>query len=145
MTVGLQGWSSGGAHAFSLQSPMLTQAGLRLTEVLTTILLCNRLGLQQGDSRVRRPTLLWAYATLGEPLGSACLEALAAQAQKQLPHFNEQALTNVMWAFAKLNHCPGATLLQSCEAHATCTAGAFTPQGLGALLRCLFQATTLHT
>ena len=71
---------------------------------------------------------LSAYATLGERMGAACLEALAAQAQVQLPRFNAQALANMMWAFAKLNYRPEAMLLQSCEAHATRLARTFTPQ-----------------
>ena len=77
----------------------------------------------------------WAYATLGQPLGTACLEALAAQAQKQLPHFKPQDLANTMWAFAKLKLCPDAALLRSCEAHATRKAEVFIPQDL---VRCCF-------
>ena len=73
--------------------------------------------------------------------GDALLGACVAQAQKQLPHFKEQELANMMWAFAKLDHCPDATLLQSCEAHATRTAEAFVPQGL--VRCCLFQARCL--
>ena len=75
----------------------------------------------------------WAYATLGERLGCACLEALAAQAQKQLPSFTAQNLANMMWAFAKLEYSPDDTLLRGCEAYATRSAGAFSPQ---ALVRC---------
>ena len=75
----------------------------------------------------------WAYATLGERMGSASLEALAAQAQMQLPLFNAQNLANMMWAFAKLSYTPDKELLQSCEAHAVRIVGAFKPQ---ALVRC---------
>ena len=63
-------------------------------------------------------------------MGSACLEALAAQAQAQLPQFESQELANMMWAFAKLNYSPSAMLLRGCEAHATRIAGAFSPQEL---------------
>ena len=81
---------------------------------------------------------LWAYATLGERMGGASLEALAAQAQKQLPQFNSQNVANMMWAFAKLKYNPGATLLQSCEANATHTARTLTPQGL---VRCCLPSS----
>ena len=80
---------------------------------------------------------LWAYATLGERMGAACLEALAAQAQAQLLQFKAQELVNMMWAFAKLGYRPDGTLLQSCEAHATRLAGAFIPQDL--VRCCLFS------
>ena len=76
---------------------------------------------------------LWAYGTLGERLGGACMEALAAQALRQLPRFNAQGLVNMMWAFAKLDYSPNEMLLRGCEAHATRCAGAFSPS---ALVRC---------
>ena len=78
----------------------------------------------------------WAYATLGVRMGSACLEALAAQAQKQLPQFKPQNLANMMWAFAKLSYSPDATLLLSCEACASRIARTFKPQEV--VRRCLF-------
>ena len=76
---------------------------------------------------------VWAYAMLDERMGAACLKALAAQAQKQLPQFEAQNLANMMWAFAKLAYTPDTTLLQSCEAHAIRTARVQTAR-LGALL-----------
>ena len=82
----------------------------------------------------------WAYATLGERMGSPCLEALATQAQKQLPHFTAQNLANMMWAFAKLAYTPDKELLQSCEAHAVRIAGAFIPQSL--VRCCLLQRSS---
>ena len=78
---------------------------------------------------------LWAYATLGEPMGAACLAALATQGHAQLLQFTAQGLANMMWAFAKLNYRPDTTLLRSCEAHAVRTAATFTPQNL---VRCSF-------
>ena len=51
---------------------------------------------------VRQANFLWAYATLGEPMGGACLAALAAQAQRQLPRFKEQNLSNMAWALATM-------------------------------------------
>ena len=85
---------------------------------------------------------LWAYATLGERMSSACLEALATQAQAQLPQFKAQELANMMLAFAKLSYSPNATLLQSCEAHDTRIAGEFTPRGL--VRRCLYVSKRHH-
>ena len=76
---------------------------------------------------------LGAYATLGERLGAACLEALAAHAQEQLPRFTAQILANMMWALAKFGYKPDGTLLRSCEAHAVRIAGSFKPQ---TLVRC---------
>ena len=82
---------------------------------------------------------MWAYATLGERMGRACLEALAAQALKQLPRFSAKDLAIMMWALAKLDYSPDDTLLlRGCEAHATRIAGAFSPQGL--VRCCLFTA-----
>ena len=81
--------------------------------------------------------LLRAYATLEEQIGGACLEALAAQAQEQLPHLEPRHLSNVLWAFAKLKHSPDAALLRGSEARATRTVASFTPQDL---VRCRYQA-----
>ena len=80
---------------------------------------------------------LWAYATLGERMSDACLEALAAQAQEQLLHFKPKNLATMMWAFAKLEFTPGAALMRSCEAHAVREAGTFIPQEL---VRCCLLA-----
>ena len=82
---------------------------------------------------------VWAYATLDERIGAACLKALAAHAQEELPQFKAQGLSNMMWAFAKLSYTPGEELLQSCEAHATRLAGAFIPQELVRCCLFLFQ------
>ena len=82
----------------------------------------------------------WAYATLGERMSAACLEALATQAQKQLPHFTAQNLANMMWAFAKLSFTLDKELLQSCEAHAVSTDRAFSPEDL--VRCCLLQSSS---
>lgn len=84
-------------------------------------------------------TFVWAYATLEERMGPACLEALAAQALEQLPHFESQHMAMMLWAFSKLERNPGAALLRGCEAHAARICGTFTPQGL---VRC--YAETLN-
>ena len=51
---------------------------------------------------VRQVNFLWGYATLGEPMDGACLAALVAQAQSQLPRFKEQNLSNMAWALATM-------------------------------------------
>ena len=85
---------------------------------------------QEYQAARAQSNFLWAYATLGERLGNASLKALVTQAQKQLPHFTAQGLTNIMWAFPKVNHSPDATLLRSCEAHAARISSAYIPQDL---------------
>ena len=77
---------------------------------------------------------LWAYATLGKRLDAASLGALEAAAHKLLPQFDSQALSNMLWAFVKLDHMPGSALLRGCEAQAVHTAANFSPQGL---VRCI--------
>lgn len=74
--------------------------------------------------------LLWAYATLGKPMRTTYLAALAAQVQMQLPSLNAQNPAIIICAFAKLNYSPDAMRLRGCEAHATRIAGAFNPQVL---------------
>lgn len=83
--------------------------------------------------------VLWAYATLGERMGGACLEALAAQAQKRLPCFEALHVAMMLWAYAELQHNPGAALLRGCEAHAIHVCQTFNPQGL---VRCYGQSVT---
>ena len=73
---------------------------------------------------------LWAFATLHERMGGACREAVAAQAQKQLPRFGAKDVADMLWAFAKLGHNPDASLLRDCEAHATRLCRTFKPQQL---------------
>lgn len=83
---------------------------------------------------------LWAHATLERRVGSACLRALAAQAQKRLPRFQAQQMANMLWAFSKLQYIPHATLLRGCEAHAIRVCKALTPSGL---VRCCASATVV--
>ena len=42
--------------------------------------------------------ILWAYATLGERMGDACLAALVGQARKEMQHFSVQNLAMVLWS-----------------------------------------------
>ena len=76
--------------------------------------------------------MLWAYATgaWGERMDTASLSALEGTVQRQLPQFDSQALSNVLWAFVKLNHRPRAALLRACNMQAAQIADTFSPQGL---------------
>ena len=67
---------------------------------------------------------------LGAPMGGRCLDALAARAQEQLPHFDATAMATMLWAFARLRYKPDAVLLRSCEAHAACNIASFAPRDL---------------
>lgn len=78
---------------------------------------------------------LWAYATLGEQVSRACLAAFTAQAHKQLPYMDANAVAKMLWAFAEFEHKPGAALLRGCEAHAVYYCKTFTPEGL---VRCCY-------
>ena len=71
---------------------------------------------------------MWAYGALGKPMGSACMEALAAHAQKLLPRFRALQLADMMWAFAKFGRSPSAPMLRDCEACATRIARAMHPR-----------------
>ena len=86
---------------------------------------------------------LRAYATMSlygleQRVGPACLKALAAQAQKQLPRFQAQQMANMLWAFSKLQYSPHAALLRGCEAHTIRVCDALTPSGL---VRCCALGT----
>ena len=92
--------------------------------------------------RMLQANFMWAYATLGERMGGACLEALATQTQKLLPQSHAQDMAK-MWAIAKLSKSPDPTLLRSCEAHAARVAGTFIPQDLVRCSLTFKSATTL--
>ena len=82
---------------------------------------------------------LWAFATsyLREPMGGACLQAVAAQARQCLPHFASMDVADMLWAFAKLGYNDNA-LLQDCEAHVTSICDTLAPQQL---VRCCTQTS----
>ena len=50
--------------------------------------------------------------------------------QRQLPQFDAQALSNVLWGFVKLKHRPRTALLRGCEARAALIADIFSTQGM---------------
>ena len=80
--------------------------------------------------------VLWAYATWGERMDTASLNALEGTVQRQLPLCEPQALSNVLWAFVKLSHRPRTALLRGCEAQAAQIADTFSAQGL---VRCCYR------
>ena len=84
---------------------------------------------------------LWAYATLGEKVSGHCLAAFTAQAHKQLPHMDANAVAKMLWAFAEFKHRPHAELLRGCEAHAVYHSETFTPEGL---VRCCCTFVSMY-
>lgn len=88
---------------------------------------------------------LWAFATLRERMGSACLGALAAQARECLPRFTSMDVADMLWAFAKLGHIFEDALLQDCEAHVTHISSTFTPQQLVRCCMCTGNKLKCHT
>ncbi|KAK9831465.1 hypothetical protein WJX81_008090 [Elliptochloris bilobata] len=79
------------ALALVINSPSLN----RLIDTITAKLI-------KGFKPQELAIFLWAWATLGEQLGGACLAALVKQAQKELPRFNSQNLANTAWALATM-------------------------------------------
>ena len=82
----------------------------------------------RGDAT--QAIFLWACATLRVPVGGACLAAMTAQAQNQLPHIEAKPMANMLWAFATFRRKPDAALLRSCEAHGARIAASFESQAL---------------
>ena len=99
---------------------------MHATRIITADILC----LCTLPAACAQTMCLWAYATLGERVSGACLAALAAEAEKQLPRYDAQHVANMLWAFAKLDYSPGAALLRACEAHATRISSSFSGHGL---------------
>lgn len=54
--------------------------------------------------------VIWAYATIGERLDDACMDALGATARKQLQHFTVHALANLVWSLCILQVCQAARM-----------------------------------
>ena len=57
-------------------------------------------GIESGFVQAK---FLWAYATLGERVGSSCFAALATRAMTLLPRFTAQGLSNTAWALASMD------------------------------------------
>ena len=77
------------------------------TELCTWVSAC-RTGhrirrFSRHESGCVQANFLWAYATLGERVGSSCLAALASNALTLLPRFNAQELSNTAWALASID------------------------------------------
>lgn len=71
--------------------------------------------------------IAWSFATLNHSPGEALLEALALEAEKKLAEFSPQNISNLLYAFAKLEHKPSAFLEQASRA-AVPILTTFTPQ-----------------
>jgi hypothetical protein len=71
--------------------------------------------------------IAWAFATLGHPPGPEILDALAREAAKKLAEFTSQNISNLVYAFAKMEHVPLGFLRQASQA-ARQLLNQFTPQ-----------------
>ena len=60
---------------------------------------------------------LWAYASLGERMGSTCLDALVGQAQKELQRFSVQGLGMLLWSLCILQVHRGPRPCSVCQRH----------------------------
>ena len=50
--------------------------------------------------------LLWSYATLGVYPGEAMLGAMAIHMSERIQAYRPQAISNSLWAYAKVHPCP---------------------------------------
>ena len=71
--------------------------------------------------------IAWAYAVLLHSPGPELLDALAREAEKKLAEFTSQNISNLVYAFAKLEHVPAGFLQRASQAARTLL-GQFTPQ-----------------
>jgi len=71
--------------------------------------------------------IAWSFATLNHSPGEVLLEAIALEAEKKLTEFSPQNISNLLYAFAKLEHKPSAFLEQASHA-AMPILTTFTPQ-----------------
>lgn len=77
--------------------------------------------------------IAWAFATLGHSPGPEILDAIAQEAAKKLAEFTSQNISNLVYAFAKMEHVPPGFLEQASQA-ARHLLNQFTPQVRQALL-----------
>ena len=71
--------------------------------------------------------IAWAYAVLMHSPGPELLDAIAREAEKKLAEFTSQNISNLVYAFAKLEHVPAGFLERASQAARTLL-GQFTPQ-----------------
>ena len=71
--------------------------------------------------------IAWAYAVLMHSPGPELLDAIAREAEKKLAEFTSQNISNLVYAFAKLEHVPSGFLERASQAARTLL-GQFTPQ-----------------
>lgn len=71
--------------------------------------------------------IAWSYATLSHNPGEELLEAIAVEAEKKLAEFSPQNISNLLYAFAKLDYKPSAFLEQASQAAVPILTN-FTPQ-----------------
>ncbi len=71
--------------------------------------------------------IAWAFATLNHNPGSELLEGIAVEAVKKLPEFTAQNISNLLYAFGKLEYMPKDFPCHASQA-AQPILGTFTPQ-----------------
>ena len=71
--------------------------------------------------------IAWAFSVLGHSPGPELLEAIAQEAEKKIAEFTAQNISNLLWAFAKLEHMP-ATFLACASLAARALLTQCTPQ-----------------
>jgi hypothetical protein len=88
----------------------------------------------QAYNSCMQANIAWAFATLGHSPGPEILDAIAREAAKKLAEFTSQNISNLVYAFAKMEHVPPGFLEQASQA-ARQLLNQFTPQVRQALLR----------
>ncbi len=71
--------------------------------------------------------IAWAYAVLMHSPGPELLDTIAREAEKKLTEFTSQNISNLVYAFAKLEHVPSGFLEHASQAAQTLLSQ-FTPQ-----------------
>ena len=81
----------------------------------------------QASNPCMQANIAWAFATLGHSPGPEILDAIAREAAKKLAEFTSQNISNLVYAFAKMEHVPLGFLEQASQA-ARQLLNQFTPQ-----------------
>ena len=79
--------------------------------------------------------IAWAYAVLEHSPGPELLDAIAREAEKKMAEFTSQNISNLVYAFARLEYVPAGFLERASQAARTLL-GQFTPQVRTALNNC---------
>ena len=88
---------------------------------------CERQIVNSDSYDCTQANIAWSYATLSHKPEEELLEAIAVEADKKLAEFSPQNISNLLYAFAKLEHKP-STFLEQASRAAVPILGSFTPQ-----------------